>query len=128
MKKSPGGFKSIDDYVATFPDDIKEILEKIRTVIKKAAPDAREKISYHIPTFAQEGNLVHFAAFKGHIGFYPTPSGVEAFKEQLSGYEYSKGAIRFPIDRPIPYELIRKMVLFRVRENLAKSDIRMKRR
>lgn len=126
MKKSTDGIGSIDEYIAASPDKVKETLEKLRAVIKESAPEASEKISYQIPTFAQNGNLVHFAAFKNHIGFYPTSSGVEAFKKELSGYECSKGAIRFPIDKPLPYELIRRIVIFRVKENMRKRSTTMR--
>ncbi len=120
MQKKPGGVGSIDEYIDAFPKNIKEILQNLRAVIRKSAPDAYEKICYQIPTFVQNGNLVHFAAFKNHIGFYPTPSGVEAFKKELTGYEFSKGAIRFPIDKPLPFNLIKRIVKFRVKENLKK--------
>jgi uncharacterized protein YdhG (YjbR/CyaY superfamily) len=114
------GFTSIDEYIATFPAEIQKILKKVRSTIKAAAPDAEEKISYQMPTFALNGNLVHFAAHKSHIGFYPTPTGVEKFKKELAGYEGAKGSVQFPLDRPIPYELIEKIVKFRVKENLFK--------
>lgn len=110
--------KHIDEYIAGFPPEIQEKLEKIRETIRKAAPKAEEAISYMIPTFKLHGNLVHFAAFKTHIGFYPAPGGIEAFKEELSVYEISKGTVRFPLDQRIPYALIRKIVKFRVAQNL----------
>lgn len=94
----------------------------IRKVIKESAPDAKEKISYQMPTFALHGNLVHFAAFKNHIGFYPAPSGIEAFKEELSVYKGAKGSVQFPINKPLPYELISKIVKFRVAENIKKAE------
>jgi uncharacterized protein YdhG (YjbR/CyaY superfamily) len=112
---------TIDGYIASFPVNIQKILQELRAVIRAAAPDASEKISYQIPTFYQNGNLVHFAAFKHHIGFYPTSSGTEHFKQELLAYECSKGTIRFPIDQPLPFELISKIVAFRVKENLAKA-------
>lgn len=121
MDSKQAGFSSIDEYIATFPDDIQNILQELRAAIKAAAPDATEKISYQMPTFALKGNLVHFAAFKKHIGFYPAPSGIEAFKQELSAYESSKGAVRFPIDQPLPLDLIRRIVQFRVEENLKKA-------
>ena len=96
--------KDIDEYIAGFPPDIQEILEEIRMTIRQAAPDAEEAIKYGIPTLTLEGYLVHFGAFKKHIGFYPTPSGLEQFNDELAGYEGSKGAVRFPLDRPIPFE------------------------
>jgi len=97
---------------------VQEILKKIRAAIKESAPAAEEAISYQIPTFKLHGNLVHFAAFKNHIGFYPTSSGILHFKKQLSGYELSTGTAQFPLDKPIPYDLIRKIVRFRVKENM----------
>ena len=112
---------TIDEYIAGFPEDIQLILQKIRTVIHTAAPDAVEAISYAMPTFKLEGNLIHFAAFKNHIGLYPTPSGIEMFKEELSVYEGAKGSIRLPLSQPIPYELIGKIAAARVQDNLAKA-------
>ena len=106
---------------ANFPKDIQEILEKIRAVVKTAAPGAEEKISYQMPTFFLNGNLVHFAAFKKHIGLYPTPSGITEFNDQLSAYVKAKGSIQFPLDQPIPYDLIGKITAFRAEENLAKA-------
>ena len=100
----------------------------MRATIKAAAPDAKEKISYQMPTFDLKGNLVHFAAFKNHIGFYPTPTGIEKFKKELAVYEGAKGSVQFPLDKPIPYDLIRKIVLFRVKENLAKAGTKGKKK
>jgi len=114
--------KDIDEYIARFPEDIQEILEKIRKTIREAAPEADERISYQMPTFALEGNLVHFAAYKNHIGFYPTPSGIEEFEEELSRYVGGKGSVKFPLDKPIPYDLITKIVRFRVNENLQRAE------
>jgi uncharacterized protein YdhG (YjbR/CyaY superfamily) len=111
---------TIDEYVEQFPDDVQQILQKIRAVIRESAPGATEKISYQMPTFYLNGNLVHFAAFPHHIGFYPTPSGIEAFKEQLSVYKNAKGSVQFPLDKPIPYDLIREIVEFRVAESSKK--------
>jgi uncharacterized protein YdhG (YjbR/CyaY superfamily) len=116
----------IDKYIANFPNDVQEILEKIRATIREAAPDAEETISYQMPTFRLNGNLVHFAAYKKHIGFYPTPSGIEKFKQELSAYPSAKGSVQFPLDRPIPYELIGKITAFRARENLARSEAKGK--
>jgi len=113
--------RTIDEYIATFPESIQEILQNIRQAIKESAPQAQEAISYRIPTFKLNGNLVHFAAFKDHIGFFPTSSGVDAFQKELSGYETSKGTIRFLLDKPIPFDLIRKIVKFRVKENLERK-------
>ncbi|RJP69070.1 MAG: hypothetical protein C4532_11565 [Candidatus Abyssobacteria bacterium SURF_17] len=115
-------FTTIDEYIRTFPKDVQRILEKIRRTIQRAAPEAEEAISYQMPTFKLNGkNLVHFAAWKNHIGFYPTPSGTEAFTKELSQYEGAKGSVRFPTDQPIPYDLVRKIVIFRVKENLEKN-------
>jgi len=113
--------RDIDEYIAAFPPDVQEILEKIRTIIRQAAPEAKETIAYAIPTFTLNGNLVHFAAFKKHIGFYPTPSGTEHFQQQISAYQAAKGSIQFPLSQPIPYDLISEIVKFRVQENLAKA-------
>lgn len=115
---------AIDEYILQFPEDIQEILYKIRKEIKEIAPNADEKISYGMPTFVLERNLVHFAAYKNHIGFYPTPNGIERFKEELSEYKTSKGTIQFPIEKPIPYELISKIVKFRVAENKEKAEVK----
>jgi uncharacterized protein YdhG (YjbR/CyaY superfamily) len=109
MESKKVGFISIDEYIATFPEEIKKILEELRATIKASAPDAEEKISYQIPTFALKGNLVHFAAWKNHIGFYPTSSGTQAFKHELSIYEGAKGSVKFPIEKPLPLELISKI-------------------
>ncbi len=110
---------SIPDYIASFPNETREILELVRATIQKAAPDATEAIKYAIPTFMLNGkNLVHFAAFKSHIGFYATPSGHESFKEELSKYKQGKGSVQFPIDEPMPLELITRIVQFRVAENM----------
>ncbi|CAN5515364.1 hypothetical protein BH11BAC3_BH11BAC3_24910 [soil metagenome] len=113
---------AIDEYIATFPDSTQKILEKLRSVISKAAPEAEETINYGIPTFALKGNLVHFAAYKNHIGFYPAPSGIVAFKKELSVYDGAKGSIKFPIDQPLPFDLVTKIVKFRVTENLMKAE------
>jgi uncharacterized protein YdhG (YjbR/CyaY superfamily) len=114
-------FNTIDEYILFFPDDIQDILRELRQVIKDAAPEAVEKISYQMPTFYLHGNLVHFAAYKNHIGFYPTPSGIEAFKTELSIYKGAKGSVQFPINKPIPHDLIKKIVAFRVKENIEKA-------
>ncbi|MGG1637962.1 DUF1801 domain-containing protein [Paenibacillus sp. FSL K6-3182] len=114
-------FETIDQYISNYPPEIQDILEKIRGVVKVAAPEATEKISYQMPTFVLHGNLVHFAAYKNHIGLYPAPSGIEAFKQQLSPYKGAKGSIRFPLDEPIPYELIGEIVKYRVAENIEKA-------
>jgi uncharacterized protein YdhG (YjbR/CyaY superfamily) len=122
MESSKVRFNSIDEYIATFPEETQKILAELRATIKAAAPEAEEKISYQMPTFALKGNLVHFAAYKNHIGFYPTPSGIEAFQQELSTYEGAKGSVKFPIDEPLPLELISKIVAFRVAENLEKAE------
>jgi uncharacterized protein YdhG (YjbR/CyaY superfamily) len=114
-------FKTIDEYIKTFPKDVQNILEKIRQTIRKAVPEAVETITYQMPTFKLNGNLVHFAAFKNHIGFYPTPSGIEAFKKGISAYKWAKGSVQFPINKPIPFDLVEKIVIFRVKENLKKK-------
>jgi uncharacterized protein YdhG (YjbR/CyaY superfamily) len=116
-------YTDIDSYIAGFPRDIREKLEKIRGVIKKAAPEATEAISYGIPTFKLNGNLVHFAAFKNHIGFFPTSKPIEVFSKELAEYVTSKGTIRFPIDKPIPYDLILRIVMYRAEETIKKLDI-----
>jgi uncharacterized protein YdhG (YjbR/CyaY superfamily) len=121
METQKVGFRSIDEYIATFPEDIQALLEALRATIRAAAPDAEERISYQMPTFALKGNLVHFAALKNHIGFYPTSSGIAAFQHELSRYEGTKGAVRFPISQPLPMELISKIVQFRVTENLNRA-------
>ena len=118
--------KNIDDYIAGFPNEVQEVLQKLRTTIRKAAPEAEESINYGIPTFTLKGNLVHFAAFKNHIGFYPAPSGIEAFKKELSVYEGAKGSVQFPIEKPIPLNLVSKIVKFRVKENLEKAKLKQK--
>jgi len=119
---SKAKFTSMDAYIASFPKDVQVILEKIRQTIKKAAPGAVEAISYQIPTFKLNGsNLVHFAAWKDHIGFYATPSGNAAFKKELAQYKVAKGSIQFPLDEPIPYDLVTKMAKFRVKETEVKK-------
>ncbi len=118
MKKIP---ESIPEYIAGFPEDVQQLLEQVRNAIKKAAPAATEKISYAMPTYYLEGNLVHFAAYKNHIGFYPAPSGLEAFEKDIAKYKHSKGAVQFPIDKPIPLALISRIVKYRVKINLEKA-------
>ncbi len=110
----------MDEYIATFPAEIQEKLQEMRAAIRAAAPDAEEKISYQMPTFALKGNLVHFAAFKHHIGFYPAPRGIEAFKDELARYKGAKGSVQFPLDEPLPLDLVGRIVKFRVAENLGK--------
>lgn len=114
-------FETIDEYISIFPRNVQDILEKLRKTIKESAPEAEEAISYGMPTFKLNGNLVHFAAYKNHIGFYPSPSGIEAFKKEISQYKSGKGSVQFPIDEPLPLELVKKIVIFRVKENLMKK-------
>ena len=110
----------IESYIAAFPPAVRARLRKMRTAIRRAAPDAREKISYRIPTFALCGNLVHFAAYEHHIGFYPGASGVKKFARRLGSYDFAKGSVQFPHDRPLPLDLIAEIVRFRLAENLAR--------
>ena len=121
MDKEKTAPTTIDAYIAGFPPDVQNILQKIRQTIHKAVPEAQEKISYGMPTFTLKGNLVHFGAFKTHIGFYPIPSGIEEFREELAVYKQGKGSVQFPLDQPIPYDLITRIVVFRAQENLAKA-------
>lgn len=115
------GYTSIDEYITSFPQDVQQKLSQMRKLIRKTAPAATEKISYQMPTFYLNGNLVHFAAYARHIGFYPTPSGIARFKREISSYKHSKGAVQFPLEEPLPTELIRKIVEYRVAENLKKA-------
>ena len=127
MKVTPTAPKDIDDYIAGFPEDVQEIMQKIRTTIKKAAPKAEETISYKMPTFNLNGHyLVYFAAYKKHIGMYPVPAGDEAFNQEIEAYQSGKGTLQFPLDQPIPYKLIRKIVKFRVKESLEKTKSKKK--
>lgn len=121
MTPSESQVTTIDEYIAGFPKNIRELLEELRRVIRESAPQAEEAIRYGIPTFRLRGNLVHFAAFNHHIGFYPTPSAITAFSEELSPYKQSKGTVRFPLDTPIPYDLVRKIVKYRVEEMLERE-------
>ena len=120
--------KNIDAYIANFPKDVQEILSELRATIRDAAPEAEETISYQMPTFRLKGNLVHFAAYKNHFGFYPTPSGIENFKKELSLYKGAKGSVKFPIDKPLPFDLISKIVKFRVAENLERATRKTKKK
>lgn len=126
MNTDPKTPRTIDEYIADFPPDVREILESIRQTIKQAAPDAAETISYQMPTFTLQGNLVHYAAFRNHVGFYPTPTGIEAFKDELSVYVGGKGSVQFPLDKPMPLDLIRRIVEFRVKENQEKAAAKRK--
>jgi uncharacterized protein YdhG (YjbR/CyaY superfamily) len=111
----------VDDYIGRFPSEVQAILEQVRQTIRAAAPQAQERISYQMPAYNQEGNLVYFGGFKTHIGFYPTSTGIAQFEEELAGYKWAKGSVQFPLDRPMPLELITRIVRFRVEENLARA-------
>ena len=126
MKTEQTIHETIDDYIADFPPDVQAILDKLRATIRKAAPDAEEAMKYRLPTFVLHGNLVHFGAFKKHIGFYATPTGNEKFRKELAVYEGAKGSVQFPLDKPIPYDLVSRMVKFRVQENLEKATAKRK--
>lgn len=126
MKDDQPAVDTIDAYIAGAPKEAQAILKKIRALVKKEAPDAVEAIKYGMPTFILGGNLVHFAAFKNHIGFYPTPTGIETFKKEISVYEWAKGSVQFPLGEPMPYDLIRKITAFRVKENLARAKAKGK--
>lgn len=128
MEENKVTYETFDEYIIQFPTEIQEILQTLRKVIKDAAPDAKEKISYQMPTFVLHGNLVHFAAYKNHIGFYPAPSGIEAFKDELSQYKGAKGSVQFPIEKPLPYELISKIVKYRLVENIKKAEEKSKKK
>jgi uncharacterized protein YdhG (YjbR/CyaY superfamily) len=128
MKEKPKTVATIDEYIAGYPKDVQAILQKIRTTIRKAAPDAAEAMKYQIPTLVQNGNLVHFGAYKNHIGFYPTSKAIAKFKKDLSAYAGAKGTVRFPLDKPIPLGLISKIVKSRVQDNLTKAKTKGKKR
>lgn len=122
MERTARRFSSIDEYIGGFPEEVRAILQSLRRCIQEEAPEAVETISYQMPTFRLNGkNLVHFAAFPKHIGFYPTPSGIEAFKSELSRYKHAKGSVQFPINEPLPFPLIRRIVAFRVQEELSRK-------
>lgn len=122
MEATKRQFKTMDEYIDAFPEHVRTILNELRQTIKEVAPEAEETINYQIPTFTLHGNLVHFAAFQNHIGFYPTPSGMEAFKKELSVYKGAKGSVQFPMDEPLPLPLIRRIVAYRVKENLERKQ------
>lgn len=127
MQTNQNDPKDIDAYIVGFPNEVQEILQKIRLTIREAAPEAEETISYKMPTFNLKGKyLVYFAAYKEHIGFYGAPRGNTAFNEELSVYESGRGTLKFPLDKPIPYDLISRIVQFRVKENLAKAEAKGK--
>ena len=128
MGRNPTAPRCIDEYISGFSRGVQTILQKIRATIRKAAPGAEETISYQIPTFTLKGNLVHFAAFKKHIGFYPTSTAIRKFRSELSIYKGAKGSVQFPFDKPIPYELISKIVKFRVEENLERAEAKGKKK
>lgn len=115
------GIQTIDDYIREAPEGVQEILQTLRLIIQEEAPEAEEAIRYQMPTFILQGNLVHFAAFKNHIGFYPVPSGITAFQQELTPYKQGKGSVQFPLSEPMPYDLIRRIVRFRAAENLGKA-------
>lgn len=124
MENKISNSNTIDEYIATFPTAVQKKLIEIRAVIRASAPGAVEKISYQMPTFHQNGNLIHFAAFQNHIGLYPTPNGIEAFSDELSKYKGGKGSKRFPLTEPLPLDLISRIVKFRVAENLKKGELK----
>jgi uncharacterized protein YdhG (YjbR/CyaY superfamily) len=126
MKAASIKFKTVDEYLSAFPASTKKILQEVRKTIKQAAPNAEELISYNIPAFKLNGMLVFYAAYEKHIGFYPTSSGIKVFQDELTNYKTSKGAIQFPIDEPIPRDLITKIVRYRVKENLEKEKTKKK--
>ncbi|NPV41119.1 MAG: hypothetical protein HPY72_07245 [Anaerolineae bacterium] len=126
MKKGLKTCMTIDEYIAGFPEDVQVILKQMRAVIRTAAPDAEEKINYGIPTFFTTENLVHFAGYKHHVGFYPSPSGIEHFKRELANYELSRGTVRFPLDKPIPYDLVARITEFRVKESRERAQAKSK--
>ena len=128
MKAKQAAPKTIDEYIAGFPPDVQAILQKIRLTIRKAAPGAEETIKYQMPTFMLKGNLVYFAAFKEHIGFYPIPTGIEKFKKELAVYKQGRGSVQFPLDQPMPFGLISRIVKFRVKENLARAAAKSKKK
>jgi len=121
MAKGKITVKTVDEYIALFPASVQEKLQSLSATIQKAAPDAVERISYGMPAFYLQGNLVYFAAFKKHIGFYPTPSGIAAFKTELAAYKSAKGSVQFPLDQPLPLELIDRIVQYRAGENLGRK-------
>lgn len=126
MEKGKALPVSIDQYISEAPQEIQQKLRELRTVIKAEVPEAEERIAYGMPTFSQEGNLVHFAAFKNHIGFFPAPSGIENFKDELAKYKTSKGTVQFPLDEEMPMDLVREIVRFRLKENLSKAAAKRK--
>ncbi len=128
MEENKTTFNSIDEYILQFSPEVQEILKMFRKIMKEVAPEAEERMSWQMPTFVLHGNLVHFAAHKNHIGFYPAPSGIDAFKQELSGYKGAKGSVQFPLNKPMPYELVRKIVKFRVDENIKIAEDKLKKK
>lgn len=128
MEENKVIIKTIDEYILQFPFEIQEKLHTMRKVIRDSAPDAEEKMSWQMPTFYLHGNLVHFAAFKNHIGFYPGADGIEAFTDKFTGYKYSKGAVRFPVDKPLPFELISAIVRYRVAVNSKEYESKLRKK
>lgn len=126
MKKSAASPSTMDQYILGFPPDVQKRLTQMRKAIQGAAPLATETISYQIPTFQLNGNLVHFAAFEHHIGFYPGPAGIASFEDELAVYKHAKGSVQFPLDAPLPLALVKKIVAFRVAQNLAKKSPKKK--
>jgi uncharacterized protein YdhG (YjbR/CyaY superfamily) len=128
MEPTSKKFKTVDEYFSTFPKNVKDVLAELRKTVKQAAPQAEEVISYNMPAFKFKGILVYYAAYKKHIGFYPTSSGIEAFKKELSGYKWAKGSIQFPLDQPLPIELITNIVKFKVMRNSEKAAAKTKKK
>ena len=126
MEKGTKACTSVDEYILSCPKEVRDILSKLRKAIKGAAPGSEERISYRMPAFSLNGILVYFAAFKNHIGFFPTSSGITAFKKELSVYKGGKGSVQFPLDKPLPFKLIRKIVKYRVTENMEKDKDKLK--
>lgn len=122
MRNTQSAPQTMDEYIAGYPKKVQQLLQKVRSTISKAAPDAKEAMKYGIPTFTLNGNLVHFGAYKEHIGFYPAPAGIAEFKQELKPYLGGKGTVKFPLDEPIPFGLITKIVKFRVKKNLEKAN------
>lgn len=128
MDEQRAAISSIDAYIASFPAAVQHQLQELRATIRAAAPEAEEAISYQMPTFRLHGNLVHFAAYKSHIGFYPAPSGIAAFQERLSRYKGAKGSVQFPLGQPLPLDLVAEIVRFRVAENIAAAELKAQQR
>lgn len=128
MKIQPVTFKNVDEYISGFPEETQKLLEQVRATIKKTVPEAEEIISYQMPAYKYHGVLVYFGGYKNHLGFYPTPAGIENFKEELSKYKSSKGAVQFPLNEPMPLKLITKIVAFRAKENLMQEEMKIKKK